>query len=400
MPVFYCKVVDERGKTSEFIRETLSEDILIRELSTDKLYPLVIEETEIASRKIKGKTRFAKKAVIEFTETLTMLMSSGLTLKDALEIAQTIFLRGKLNKLTARLLEKIKKGTSFHDSLESFGGSFPPIYKGMIKVGEKVGSLERAFQGLSFYLKEEQKLREKFIGSMIYPIIVLTVAFAGIVVIVSFVLPRIRGIFLQLGSYLPARIESMMSVVNSLIFIGASVIGLIALSVLFYCVIHKKRGQLAEKLDLLFLKIPLIGKIKRLRESFNFLFAMETLTESGFSVEDALQEAENVVNNMALQSEISKARMKVLKGETLSFAFFDNPIFSDRLSRWMSIGEKSGHVEKAFSQLRRHYQSEIEKWSSHFTNIIEPALILFVGTIILLIILFFVMPIFSLYGNL
>ena len=137
-----------------------------------------------------------------------------------------------------------------------------------------------------------------------------------------------------------------------------------------------------------------------MRESFNFLFAMETLTESGFAVEDALQEAENVVDNLALQSEISKARMKVLKGENLSSAFLDNPIFSNRLSRWMSIGEKSGQVEKAFSQLRQHYQGEIEKWSSHFINIIEPALILFVGAIILLIILFFVMPIFSLYGNL
>ena len=126
---------------------------------------------------------------------------------------------------------------------------------------------------------------------------------------------------------------------------------------------------------------------------------METLTESGFSVEDALLEAENVVNNLAVRAEISKARMKILKGENLSSAFTDNPVFSDRLGRWISIGEKSGHVERAFSQLRTYYQGEMEKWSSRFMNLIEPALILFIGAVILIIVLFFVVPIFSIYGT-
>ena len=77
----------------------------------------------------------------------------------------------------------------------------------------------------------------------------------------------------------------------------------------------------------------------------------------------------------------------------------ENQVFSDRLSRWIEIGERSGSVEKAFAQLRSYYQEEVKKWSSRFINLIEPILILLVGVIIFLFIIFFIIPVFSIYGN-
>lgn len=400
MPVFYCKVVDEKGKTAEFIRETSSEEILIRELSADRLFPIVIEQAGIRQKKAGREKRYPKNLIIEFTDTLAHLLSSGLIFKEALEIAQTIFQKGKINHLTASLLDKIKKGSSFHDALEEFGPSFPPIYRGMVKVGEKVGSLEQAFKGLSLYLTEQKKLKEKLIGSMMYPAMVLSVAFAGIFILILFILPRIKGIFTQLGSQLPQRIESITHVLNILIIAGIAFA--VFLCVLFAAVylIRKTRGKIAEKLDRVILRVPVLGHIKSLRESLNFLFAMETLTGAGFAVEDALLEAGNVVENRALRSGIHQVREKILRGEALSAAFMENAVFPERLSRWVHIGEKSGNIEKAFAQLRSYYQSEVERWSTRFMNLIEPVLILSVGVIIFLFIIFFVMPIFTIYGSL
>jgi type IV pilus assembly protein PilC len=127
---------------------------------------------------------------------------------------------------------------------------------------------------------------------------------------------------------------------------------------------------------------------------------METLTGAGFAVEDALLEAGNVVENRALRSGIHQVREKILRGEALSAAFMENAVFPERLSRWVHIGEKSGNIEKAFAQLRSYYQSEVERWSTRFMNLIEPVLILSVGVIIFLFIIFFVMPIFTIYGSL
>ena len=400
MPVFYCKVVDDKGKTAEFIRETSSEEILIRELSADRLFPIVIERAGTREVKAKGKKRFPKNLIIEFTDTLALLLSSGLIFKEALEVAQAVFQKGRLNRLAATLLDKIKKGISFHEALEEFGSSFPPLYRGMVKVGEKVGSLEQAFKGLSLYLTEEKKLKEKFIGSLMYPAMVLSVAFVGIFILIFFILPRIKGIFTQLGSQLPQRIESITRVLNVLIIAGVA--GVVFLLVLFAAVylIRKTGGSMAERLDRLILRVPVLGHIMSLRESLNFLFAMETLTGAGFAVEDALLEAGNVVGNRALRSGIFTVRDKILRGEALSAAFMENAVFPERLSRWVHVGEKSGNIEKAFAQLRSYYQGEVERWSTRFMNLIEPVLILMVGAIIFLFIIFFVLPIFTIYGSL
>jgi type II secretory pathway component PulF len=87
----------------------------------------------------------------------------------------------------------------------------------------------------------------------------------------------------------------------------------------------------------------------------------------------------------------------VLKGESLSAAFLQTPVFSERIGRWIAVGERSGDSGQVFAQLRRYYQGEIEKWSSRFMTLIEPVLILFVGAVILAMILFFVTPLFSIY---
>ncbi|KPJ84653.1 MAG: hypothetical protein AMS17_15935 [Spirochaetes bacterium DG_61] len=344
--------------------------------------------------------KYPKNLIIEFTDTLSLLLASGLIFKEALEIAQTIFTKGKMNSLTVSLLEKIKKGTSFHDALEDFGDSFPPIYKGMVKVGEKVGSLEHAFKGLSLYLTEEKKLKEKLIGSMIYPAMILSVAFVGLIILVLFILPRIKGIFIQLGSQLPQRIESITHMMTVLIIAGIACVALLVILFAVFFLIRKIGGKMAERLDRILLKIPILGHIMSIRESLNFLFAMETLTGGGFSVEDSLLEAGNVVDNRALRSGILQTREKILRGDALSTAFMENAIFSERLCRWIHIGEKSGNIEKAFAQLRIYYQGEVERWSSRFMNLIEPVLILSVGVIIFLFIIFFVMPIFTIYGSL
>jgi type IV pilus assembly protein PilC len=152
-------------------------------------------------------------------------------------------------------------------------------------------------------------------------------------------------------------------------------------------------------MDGFLLKIPIFGKVIYLQESLNFLFAMETLTGSGFAVEDALPEAGKVLSNRALSSGIDKIREKVIKGEHLSSAFLKDPHFEERIGHWMSIGERSGKVEKVFGQLRIYYQEELDKWSTRFMGIVEPALTIFVGVIVLLFILIFFLPIFSIYKS-
>lgn len=400
MPVFFCRVITKKGRIGTLTREAPSEEILIRELNREAIFPVKVQEARQSARKIARKKKFSHATILEFTDTIALLISSGLTFKDSLEIAQTIFLKGRVNEIIVYLLEEIRKGRSVYQALDDFGSSFPPVFKGFIKIGEKIGSLEGAFQQLSEYLTEEQKIKDKLTSSLIYPVMVLSVAAIGITGIVIFVLPRIKEMFSQLGADLPKRLESMIKLLNSSIIIAAVLISFFAISYLLLFIMKKNNRALSDKLDRWLLKLPLVGRLKYLTEVLNFLFTMETLTGGGFTVEDALLESGKVVRNHAFRSGLLQARESIIKGENLSKAFLENSIFSERLGRWIAVGERSGQIEQVFAQLRRYYQGEIEKWSSSFMNLIEPIIILLVGIIIFVIIFFFITPIFSIYEGL
>src|SRR5208337_2409128 len=134
-------------------------------------------------------------------------------------------------------------------------------------------------------------------------------------------------------------------------------------------------------------------------ELLSFSFAMESLTSAGVSVEEALSEAAGSVGNTALKHEIMEVRENVMKGEQLSTAFARSALFPARVGRWVGIGERVGHVEKVFTQLRAYYQQEVEKWISRLMALIEPAFIVVLGILIILFVVLFIVPVFSLYGN-
>jgi len=400
MPIYYCRVVDARGRTSSFVREAATEEVLIRELNKEDIFPLEVRQAAETAPKAEQRRKFSRAAVIEFTDTISVLLNSGLTFRDALEVAQTIFLKGEINRLVAHLLEQIRKGSSVSDAVAGLGAGLPPIYHGFVRIGEKIGSLDDAFKQLAVYLGEDRKIRDKLASSLIYPVLVLGVAVVGITGIVVFVLPRIQAMFQQLGAALPARLSSALGLLRGAVYAGGGLLAAVLLAVFALGSLRRANPRLALALDRLVLGLPIYGRVKYLREILNLLFALEMLTAGGFSVEDALSESTNVTSNQAFRDGLNAARESVVRGENLSSAFLGNPLFSSRIGRWVAVGEKAGQVEQVFGQLRRYYQAEIEKWSSRFMDLAQPVLILGVGLVIFLIIIFFIMPIFSIYEGL
>jgi type II secretory pathway component PulF len=399
MPVFLCRVSDANGKIEELVREAASEEPLLRELSSHDLFVLSMKELAQGETVAKKGKKFSRKVISELTDLLAMMLGSGLSLKDSLEVAQTVSSRGPGGRLVGLLLERIRKGGSFASALEAAGNSFPSVYRGMVKIGERIGSLEQVFTRLSAYLTDEKKLRERLSGALLYPCIVLGMAAASAVLIVTVLFPRMRDIFSQLGPGMSGNIDALMGSLTLSITVIGIVLALAVSLLIGVLRARKKGGQLGVRIDAFFLRVPLLRTFLMQRELLNFSFAMETLTTAGVSVEEALQEGAGTVGNNALREDILSLREKVMKGEHLSAAFSQSRVFPARVARWVGIGERVGHVEKVFGQLRAHYQQEVEKWLNRFMSLIEPAIIVVLGILIALFVVFFIVPIFSLYGN-
>jgi type II secretory pathway component PulF len=400
MPIYSCRIAARDGRTRQIIRESESEDLLISELNRESVYPLSIRAVSARELPAASRERFTRSALYELIDSLSVLLSGGLTFKDALEIAQTIFAEGGANRMIVRLLEQVHKGRTVYEAVDSLGPGIPPIVRGFVKIGERVGSLERAFARLSEYLAAERKLREKLSGSLTYPVLVVSVAAVGVIGIATFILPKIRAMFDEIGSALPPRFAAMTLLLDRGLLALVGVLAVLVVVALGMLLGRRRSDAWAERIDRWLLKVPVIGSMQNMRETLNLLFAMESLTQGGFTVEDALQEAGAVVGNRAFRNGIGRAREQLLKGGDLSEAFLADPVFSRRLGHWIAVGERSGQVARVFSQLRIYYQNELEKWSARFMNLVEPILILCVGVILFLVILFFIVPIFSIYEGL
>lgn len=399
MPVYFCRISNEKGRIEEFLRESASEETCLRELNEKNPYVLSIRELPPSSAGARPR-RFSRRLIQELTELMALTLSSGLSLKDSLDVSQTVFTRGEGNALVTLLRQRLNKGSTFTEALESAGTGFPPFYMGMVRIGERIGSLEQVTSRLSKHLREEKVLRDRFSSALIYPAIVLGIAVSSAVFIVAVLFPRLREIFNEMGSNAAGNMESLMGGLTTVFAVLGVVAALALVLVIGIVIARRKGGGLAVRIDRLFLGIPLYSRFMMQRELMNFSFAMEALTAAGVGVEEALTEGAGTVSNRALQAELRSVRERVLKGERLSAAFAHSPLIPERVSRWMSIGERIGHVEKVFGQLRGYYQQEVEKWIDRLMALIEPALIVGLGILIMAFVVFFIIPVFSLYGAL
>ncbi len=399
MPVYACRVADAAGRIRELCREAASEEPLLRELSEERLFILSVREMARGDRAAAPGKRFSRRVVGELTDLLTLMTGSGLSLKDSLEVAQTVSGKGSATRLVTLLRERISKGATFAAALEA-AGSFPPVYRGMVRIGERIGSLDQVFARLSSWLTDERKMRDRVTTALFYPAIVLGVSLICAVLIAVVLFPRLREIFAQFGPGMEGRVESLMSSLSITAAVAAGVLALAACFTLASVLAKRRSGPFALRIDAFALRLPLAGTFLMQRELLNFAFAMEVLTAAGVGVEEALGESAGAVRNSALKKQIMEVREGVLKGEHLSDVFSRNAFFPARVGRWVRIGERVGHVEKVFMQLRAYYQQEVDTWMHRLMALIEPAFIVALGIVIVLFIVLFIIPVFSLYGTL
>ncbi len=395
MPVYLCRVADSQGRIEEIRREAASEESCLRELSAAN--PFVLSIRTLSPSRVDA--RHPRRLVDELTDLLALLLASGLSLKDALEAAQGAFGGGSGAGLARGLLARLRQGRTFAEALQAEGKLFPPFYRGMVRIGERIGTLDKVFERLSAYRKEQKGLRERLVTSLIYPAIVIAVALFSAILVVTVLLPRMKDFFAQLGPQSAMKVDALSgSLQAALVILGVVLLAGLGFTAAVF-IARSTKGRVALTLDAVLLRMPLVSSFMLRRELLNFSFAMEALTGAGVSVEEALREAAGALSNRALRQEVNAARDKVLQGERLSAAFARCALFPTRVSQWLAIGERVGRVEKVFAQLRGCYQQEVEKWVARLMTLMEPAIVAGLGILIILFVVFFIVPIFSLYAG-
>lgn len=394
---FECHIVDGQGRKQVVSRQGPGEDWVLRELASEGFFVLSIKDASAVPPQ-RGKLRL--KDVIDLTETLSTLLGNGLTLKETLKVASEVFPRSRQERIFRHLSSEVSKGLSLHQSLQAWAASLPPLYLGLIRIGEKTGDLSNILKQLAEYLQTRKALKDKTGNALVYPAFVLGIAVLGLGLLMVLVFPTLTSILGNLNAKAAAAYATNLAGFQA----GASVFGLVALALAAGAVTvwvqRRSNERFRQASDAFVLRVPLLGSYLTSSFGLNFSFAVSTLLAAGYSLEETLAEAAEVITNRHLRHHVVKVREGVLKGKKLSAAFQESGVFPQAMTGWVLVGEGAHDLKRVFAQLQRFYQQDLDRYHHRFLNLVEPAMIVLVGGLLVFLVLTFITPVFTMLGNL
>ncbi len=333
--------------------------------------------------KLTRQNHMSSHEVLLFTGELCDLLDGGMTLGNALNCLAS---RGDgesgSSQVITALRDSIIEGATFSTALEKFPKIFTSIFINMIRAGEASGAMTDVLKRLITHYERANEIRSKVTSAMVYPVIVLIMGFAVAVFAMTYILPKFKTIFDEMG---PDGLPTMtkMLIATSDWFRDYSIFALLVLIGAFYAFfkwIKTPSGR--RRWDGFKLKMPLIKGIVASAIYANFARTLQSLLENGVPVLQALRITSQTVGNAVIGDELSKARERVTDGTTISGPLAAGGVFPRMIIDLIAIGEQTGNMPAALGHIAKRYESELNKNVTIFTTALEPIMIFVVALII------------------
>jgi len=399
MPLYLYKAVTREGETLEAEREASDEASLLLALQSEGLLPIKISPASSKPfawlRLGAKKSGVSRKDVALFTQELLTLLQAGLPLDRALtvllELTET---QPNLNAMIGKVLEAVKGGAQLSDALERQTGVFSRFYLNLIRAGEAGGALEQVLERLSDYLERSRELRETVTTAMIYPAILVVMAAASLLLMLTFVVPQFTEMFESAGKELPLPTQVVVGVASALRDYWW------ALPLIFIGVASYFRYQMADRdrryvWDRRILKLPLVGDLVKKITVANFSRTLATLLGNGVTLLTALTIVKDTVSNLVVAEKIDLAVESLKQGGGLSIPLIESGLFPTLAIQMIKLGEESGHLDQMLDRVASTYDKEVKTAVQRLMALMEPVVIVGMGILIGGIIISILMAILS-----
>jgi len=322
------------------------------------------------------------------------MLSAGMPIVASLEALEEQAENPNFKAVIGRIKKSIENGSAFSEALRPYPSIFNDLYVNMVRGGETGGQLAETVGRLAGFLEASAALKRKVKSAMMYPTIVLCLALTIAVAMIIFVVPVFGEMFADFGAKLPGPTQALLDMSHFLKRRGIFVFGALAAVVIAFKK-WKQTPQGAFAFDSFLLKAPVFGELNRKVAAARFARTFGQLTRSGVLILNALDIAAGATGNKVATAVILKAKETVEKGEPLSSALVNQPVFPMLLVRMLQAGEKTGKVDEMMDNIADFYDSEVETMLEGLTSLLEPLLMVFLGVIIGGIVLCMFLPIFK-----
>ena len=399
MPLLKYKAVDPRGKIYRgFLEATNADDLELRLMRLDLMlirYYASDGESEEGRKRFFARDGVTRNTLILFCIHMAPLLRSGVSIVDAMEEIRASIPHPRFNNVVASIIEDITSGKALSSAMLAYPAIFPPLFSGLIKVGERTGKLEEIFDNLATNLKWEDELLAQTSKALRYPLFVGIMVLGLFFFLMTYLAPRLISFLPEMGATLPFHTKILIAVSDFVIHWWPLLIFMpiaVYIGSNFAC---RVSPAFHLKQDHFFLRVWFFGPLMRKIHLVRFANAFALMYRSGIPVLDAMEMTGNLTNNRAIQTSILEAKQKVSDGFSVSASFQDSRLFPPPIPRLLQVGEKAGQLDSALMNVSYFLDREVRESIGNIQSLIEPVLTLFVGSLLAWVILSVLGPIYD-----
>jgi len=336
---------------------------------------------------------------ITFARNLGAMLTAGLSLARALSVLERQTRNARLKKIIETLESEVRTGNPLHEAVEKFDNVFSELFVAMVKSGEESGDLPGALKNIAEQMNQSYTLKKKVRGALIYPSIIV-VAIIGIgILMLTEVVPTLAQTFEEVGADLPASTQAIIGLSNFLV--EHTVIAIIIVGTFFVTLFFALKTQPGRRAkDALFIHIPLIGTIVKEVNSARTARTLSSLLSSGVDAVTAISITTEVVQNSYFRAVLKEAATSVQRGEPFAKPFMKNEnLYPPLVAEMISVGEETGALTDMLIQLAVFYEDEVSRKTKDMATVIEPFLMIIIGTAVGFFAISMISPIYSLSEN-
>ncbi len=400
MQNFSYRAKDGRKEIITGILEAETEQEALAKLSQMGYFPLSIDREEASSEGKTGPlspgffTRIRRRDITFLTRQLADLLESGIPLMRALDILWEQTESRRLQEVLANLASQVREGKSFSEALTLYPKIFSSLYVNMVKSGEVGGMLSEVLARLADFGERTEELRAKLRAALAYPILILFVGMATVAVLLIFVVPKLVSLFQDVGQILPLPTRILVEVSQGLVHYWWVILSMVVSSVFLL-----KRGRLSQgvrlTIDGLKLRLPVWGSLIKKVEIASFARSLATLLGHGVPILQAMQVVTQATENELLRGEFKRIGEQLKGGTTLSQEIRRGRMFPALVTNMVAIGEEAGTLDRSLLKIADTYEREADRAMKLMTSLVEPVMILVMGSIVGFIVISMLMPIFQ-----
>src|SRR5262245_60575413 len=391
---FVCRVGTPTGEVVERSFTAADETALRSDLEQGGFYLFSVRRGLSVSELGLRSRRVPMDLLMLFGQELAALLKAGLPLLQSLDVLLERQKHPAFQKSLPTVREKVKGGTAISEAFRAEGDLYPPIFSASLVAGERSGSLETVLRRFVQYLRLNQALKKKAIAASVYPLALMTVMTAAVVILLTYVIPEFQGFYDGLGAELPLATRALLAVSeflrgNLLLLLVALVAGVAGI------VWWVRQPGSDLRVDRMLLRIPYLGRLMRMYATSQLARTLSTLLSGGLPLLNALEVAGASIGNRAMAAAVTAATPQIREGKSLTAALESTHMLENLALEMVKVGEQTGALGEMLNAVAEFYDEELETRIATVLQLVEPIMLVLMAIIVAAMLLAFYLPLFQ-----